>query len=167
MHTRGSRKLAAALGLGLVACSSPSSGKKPAAAPADQDSGVVVAKTAYCPPEIPIFQPGVDTPGKNGIAGKVVATSPDPPEQYSNTWTMDFFDGDGQAIDDIEITHAQAAMPLHGHPPAPATQIKKMAEPSRYKVGLYFKMPGYFLVQLDVSSARAGEDAIEFPFCIE
>jgi hypothetical protein len=133
----------------------------------DSDAGGDVAKTAYCPPGTPIFQTGLDTPGGNGITAKLVAASPDPPERFNNTWTMDFLDGDAQPIDDIEIIHAESKMPLHAHPPKVASQIAKATEPSRYKVTLYFQMAGYFVVHVDVSSARVGVDAIEFPFCLE
>jgi hypothetical protein len=58
-------------------------------------------------------------------------------------------------------------MPVHGHFSRPAAEHQPLGEPGRFDATIHFTMRGPWEVQLDVSSASAGDDAIVLEVCVE
>jgi hypothetical protein len=130
----------------------------------DDDAGMVV-----CPADSidsTTFVSDMKVVGdKSKITGRLVKAMPAPPERYNNQWTVEFDDSDGKPLDDVELTKADAFMPYHNHG-KPAYSMTKASEPGRFEVGINLFMRGFFSVRFTVSSPTAGDDMVEFKYCV-
>lgn len=157
-------RILAPLGLtaSLVACSS---GEKKVSA----DTALLVADAADyegCP-DLPGFVVGSSARGKDDrIDATLLDASPSPPRRYRNVWTLKVTDARDHLLNDAEVTAIRTYMPLHGHAGTPAANAEMTAVAGEIRADLNFTMRGYWEVQINVSSASAGDDYIMFPVCI-
>lgn len=120
-----------------------------------------------CPPETPMFEPGLSASGDKGLTAKLVSAAPENPHKYENEWVLDFVDAQGAPLEDIEIDEAETYMPVHRHGGGLTPEPTKLSEPGRVQIEkLNFTMAGPWEVILNVSSAKAGSDTIIFRVCV-
>ena len=122
-----------------------------------------------CPDDLDAFSIGMEATGEDGaVMARLLDASPAPPEKFTNDWTLEFVDAEGGAIEDLEITMARPWMPAHQHDGTFAPVIEGLDDPGTFQVDdLNLWMRGHWEVQIDVSSASAGDDYIVFDVCIE
>jgi len=131
--------------------------------PIDADAGAFVA----CPDSIPELEPGVRFGGRGGrIRVTVLDASPMPARKYRNDWTVALTDATGEPLDDVEITRLEAFMPVHQHYSRPDAKVE-MQSAGQFQATIHFIMRGPWEVQLEASSASAGDDHVVLDVCVE
>jgi photosystem II stability/assembly factor-like uncharacterized protein len=133
--------------------------------PSDEaDAAVFVA----CPDSIPELEPGVAFTGRDGkIRVEILGASPMPARKYRNDWTIAFTDANGDPLDDVEITRFEAYMPVHEHFSRPPVEVELLDEPGELDATVHFIMRGPWEVQIEASSASAGDDYVVLDVCVE
>lgn len=121
-----------------------------------------------CPPETPIFEPGLSAPGRASvIEARLVSAAPETPHKYENSWVLEFVDAEGKPIEDIVVDSAKTYMPVHAHGGGTTPKPISLSEPGRVQIDkLNFTMAGPWQVTFQASSASVGKDTIVFDVCV-
>lgn len=146
--------------LGLLGCGDDGTTTEPE----DVDSGTFIA----CPDSIPDLEPGVTFTGEDGnIRVEIIGASRIPARKYENDWVLQLTYADGEPLDDVEVTRLEAYMPVHMHYSRPPAEVEPREEPGQVDATINFIMRGPWEVQLEASSASAGDDYVVLNVCVE
>jgi hypothetical protein len=150
-----------ATALGAVGCGDDGSMNEPSD---EADAATFVA----CPDSIPELEPGVAFAGRDGkIRVEILEASPMPARKHRNDWTIALTDADGEPLDDVEITRLEAYMPVHKHFSRPEAEVEVLEGAGQLNATVHFIMRGPWEVQLEASSASAGDDYVVLDVCVE
>ena len=113
-----------------------------------------------CPPELPVFGPGLEVEsGKYKIT--LISAQPAEPERYENDWVVEL--NPPEAV----LVRGQTFMPIHGHDGRVEPAVKPAFSPGQLAIErLNFTMRGPWEVRLWVSSAGATEQLLVFNVCV-
>lgn len=126
------------------------------------------AAFAACPESIPELAPGLAVTGRDArIRAELLDASRMPARKYGNDWTLALTEPGGEPLDDVEITRLEAFMPVHGHYGRPDTEVEMLDDSGQVRTTIHFTMRGPWEVQLEASSASAGDDYLVFDVCVE
>jgi len=132
-----------------------------------QASGADAAAFAACPDTIPSFEVGLSTSGRQGhIEAVLLDASSFPARKYANEWQLELASTGGDALVDVQVTHVETFMPVHGHYGRPPADFEALAEPGQLRAEIHFTMRGPWEVRIEASSASAGDDLIVFDVCV-
>lgn len=113
-----------------------------------------------CPPEIPVFGPGLQAAGAVHSV-TLISAQPSEPERYENHWIVEL----GSPL--AALVRGQTFMPVHGHDGGVEPVLKPLAQAGRFAVErLNFTMRGPWQVRLWVSSPAANEELAVFQVCV-
>lgn len=113
-----------------------------------------------CPPDVPLFEPGLEAAGAQHTI-TLVSAAPAEPERYENDWVVEL------SPPDAELVRAQTFMPVHGHDGRVQPELKPLAQPGQFAVErLNFTMRGPWEVRLWTRTAEASEDYVVFQICV-
>jgi hypothetical protein len=90
-----------------------------------------------------------------------------PARKYTNDWTLALTSVDGEPLDDVTITRLEAFMPVHDHFSRPPADTEPLEAGSEFSATVHFTMRGPWEVQLEASSASAGDDYVVLDVCVE
>jgi hypothetical protein len=142
------------LGSGAVACGD-------AADQSDAQSQVELDDDFKgCPPELPVFGPGLEVEGAPHKI-ELISAQPAEPERYENDWVVEL------SPPEAVLVRGQTFMPIHGHDGRVEPMVKPLSTPGQFVVErLNFTMRGPWEVRLWVSSAGATEQLLVFNVCV-
>jgi photosystem II stability/assembly factor-like uncharacterized protein len=156
------RRAALAALIGLLGCGDDGQ----AGGPIDMESDA--ATFVACPDSIPELAPGVIFEGRDDrIHVELIEASRMPARKYRNEWLLLLTDEAGEPLEDVAITRLEAFMPVHGHFSRPPAEVEVLDEPGQVGATIHFIMRGPWEVQLEASSATAGEDYVVLDVCVE
>lgn len=138
--------------------------------PADPEDDVVVT----CPDSIPDFEPGMTVAGDSAsgtnaarISARLVSASPVAPRKFENSWVVELIDAEGEPIEDVEVKPDEPWMDVHRHGGGYKPNVIVRDEPGQVQLDrINLKMSGPWRLNLNVSSARVGDDVIEINVCV-
>ena len=121
-----------------------------------------------CPSSTPTFEPGMSVAGESArITARLVSAQPTAPRKFENSWVLEFVDAEGQPIDDIKVTPNEPWMDVHNHGGGYAPDVVARDEPGQLEFDrINLKMPGPWRLNLNASSAKAGDDEIVIHVCV-
>ena len=113
-----------------------------------------------CPPEVPVFGPGLEAEGEPHRV-RLISAQPVEPERYRNDWVVELTPPDAQLV------RGQTFMPVHGHDGRVQPEFKALAQPGQFAIErLNFTMRGPWEVRLWLSSPAAAEEYVVFDVCV-
>ncbi len=111
---------------------------------------------------------GLTKDGDNGVVKvRYVSSSPAPPAEGDNAWTVQLLDASGAPLGEGAVTKVQPFMPDHGHGTMVVPSMSAMDADGRVEVSaIDFRMPGVWTLTFTVETA--GQiDAATFGICID
>jgi hypothetical protein len=113
-----------------------------------------------CPPELPVFGPGLEV--ENALHKiTLISAQPAEPERYENDWIVEL------SPPDAVLVRGQTFMPIHGHDGRVEPALKPLSSSGQFAVErLNFTMRGPWEVRLWASSAGATEQLLVFNVCV-
>jgi hypothetical protein len=152
----------------LVAAGAMGCGDDAGLGPQDEDAGADAASYVACPDSIPDLEVGLSVRGtQQRLEAELLDASDFPARKYGNTWRLQLAGANGDALDDVEVTHVETFMPVHGHYGRPAASFEALEEPGELSAEIHFTMRGPWEVRFEASSASAGDDLIVFDVCVK
>jgi hypothetical protein len=155
--------LVLALGLGLAACSSGSTGGTPT------DTGGSIG--CATDPRVETMTANLTKKGDGGKLSFVIAKADFvPPAAETNTWTLKVIDANGQPVKDAMLTFpkdnhpSDPWMPDHGHGGTPAS-YKNNGDGTYTVSPLYFFMDGVWSTKV-TAAVGSTTDSTTFTFCV-
>ena len=113
-----------------------------------------------CPPELPVFGPGLEVESDQHKI-TLISAQPGEPERYENDWVVEL------SPPEAVLVRGQTFMPIHGHDGRVEPTVKQASSPGRFAIErLNFTMRGPWEVRLWVSSAGATEQLLVFNGCV-
>ena len=113
-----------------------------------------------CPPETPVFGPGIEAKGARTHV-RLVSAEPPEPERYENDWVVELSEPT------LQLVRAQTFMPVHGHDGRVVPELTPLGQPGQVAVDrLNFTMRGPWEVRLWLQSPSMEEDYVVFEVCV-
>jgi hypothetical protein len=112
-----------------------------------------------CPPELPVFAPGLQALGAEHTL-TLVSAEPAEPERYENDWVVEL------SPEGAELVRGQTFMPVHGHDGRVEPELMPLSQPGQFAIErLNFTMRGPWEVRL-WTRTDATEDYVVFQVCV-
>lgn len=135
--------------------------------PESPSGDAAAAAFVACPDSIPELGAGLTATGKDDrIQAVLLDASLVPARKFGNEWTLELRGADDEPLADAEITSGTTFMPVHQHYGRPPV-IEALPDPGQVRAAIRFTMRGPWQVNLQASSASAGDDKIMFDVCVE
>ncbi|HKU41205.1 MAG TPA: hypothetical protein VJR89_23745 [Polyangiales bacterium] len=132
----------------------------------NEDAGLLDDDFRGCPEGYPSVARGLE--GRNDHwTLRVLEGMPSEPERYRNSWTVQISAAGGSTPDDLQITHGETFMPVHGHDGRVQPRLTRLSEPGQFQVDrLNFTMRGPWQVRLWLRAGTGAEERLVVQVCV-